>query len=312
MLLEFLTLLIGIALLAKGADYGVDAAVRIAKALGISRLFIGLTVMAIGTSLPELAVSSLASWQAEASISVGNIVGSNIFNISIFIIAAGLIAKKYRVFEKKVLDRDAVWLLVSALMLFALGFYGYIPSIIGFFMVLLYFIYLKTLYKEEKIFRSNNVVKREKLNVKDVALVVIALFSLYFGARLVIYAVVSIFYLLGISKWAMSAGIVAFGTSLPEFTTILTAFKKNYGDVSVGTIIGSNVSNILLVLGTASMLKALPLSFAKNVLDFYIMLAFSILMTISIIRNRFEKWEAISFIFLLALYLLFLSSKAVL
>lgn len=259
-----------IILLWKGADFLVDSAGRVASRFGISDLVIGLTIVAIGTSAPEFAVTVTAAVKGQADISVGNIVGSNIFNIGIIL---GIVAIFSGVKTgRKIVYRDCIFMVSITLMLlfFFRDFYiSRIESAILFSMLILYTGFL--LIKKEPLMPGENASIEEKAGLKDALILPLSLVTIIAGGHLLVESSVFVARTAGISEWIIGVTIVAAGTSAPEMAAAVAALIKRKPGMSAGSLIGSDIFNILGVLGLAGLIS--PMTIGRDGFNSLIMLS---------------------------------------
>ena len=276
---EIILLIIGFMLLVKGADGFVDGCSNLASSFGIPSLIIGLTVVAFGTSAPELAVSAIASLKGNSAISVGNVVGSNICNMFLVLGATSLFGSLHC--KRKIVSRDFIYLFLSYITLFvvSLGTYintgkGYINRIDGLLFLCFLAIYIYSLIADAR----GNMKKEEKKNVtfKDILFIIIGLFAIIGGGELVVNSAKAIAKFIGISDSVIAITVVAIGTSLPELVTSIVSIKKGEDDIAIGNVIGSNIFNILMILGISSTINTLTLGF-DSLIDMIVMLFGAIL-----------------------------------
>ena len=314
MLLSFLLLILGLALLLKGGDWLVGGASTLARRYHVSELAIGLTIVAFGTSAPELVVNVLASAEGHADIAFGNVIGSNNFNLFIILGLSALIAPV-------TVSAGTVWKeiplsLVAAMALLLLAndqLYGEGPMILSridgmilllFFGLFLFYIYrnMKTdTYKEEPDGKPSPLIK-------TIILIVAGLAGLILGGRLVVDSAVEIARFFHLSEKIIGLTIVAAGTSLPELVTSLVAIRKKSNDIAVGNILGSNIFNIFLILGISSTIKPMPFSTVFNT-DITILIAGTVALFVTMftgIRKQLDRWEAALLILAYAGYMVFL------
>ena len=269
MLLQFALLVLGFVCLVKGSDWFVDGAAGIATKFGIPQLIIGLTIVAMGTSAPEAAVSITAAANGSADITIGNIVGSNILNVLI-ILGLSAVVFPLTVAKSTILIDIPVTIGVTIL-LFVLGLDGNITRIDGIIMLVIFVSYLGFLIwsaKREKSLgqdldsSSEENTEEKPLSIgKAILLTVIGLALVILGSRFVVDSASFIARRFGLSERFIGLTIVALGTSLPElFTSVVAASKKNC-DIAIGNIIGSNLFNILFVVGLSSLI--IPVPFAE-------------------------------------------------
>ena len=259
MLIQLGILAIGFVMLVKGSDWFVDGASSIATKFGIPQLVIGLTIVAMGTSAPEAAVSITAAFHGNADITIGNIVGSNILNILIILGICGLISPM--IVQKSSILVDIPVTIAITLVLLWLGWDGTISRVDGIILQLLIFAYLAYLFismKKNKNASDSCEVPREMPVVKSLIFLVVGLVVIVLGSRFAVDAASAIARILGLSERFIGLTIVALGTSLPElFTSAMAALKKN-SDIAIGNIVGSNIFNILMVVGLSGLIIPVP------------------------------------------------------
>lgn len=273
LLLAIIYISIGFLFLVKGADLFVDNASGIASKLGISSLIIGLTIVAFGTSLPELAVSVTAALDGSNEIAVGNVVGSNIFNL---LVVAGLSACIYPlVVNQQIMKRDWPLSTLAAVILFVFLLDLNISRIealllLACFAVLL-FVQIKNTKKEEEKKQSET-----RSFGKLLIFLVLGIVGIVVGGQLAVEGAVNLATLLGLSETLIGLTIVAIGTSLPELVTSLVAASKNENEIAMGNVIGSNLFNIFFILGTSALLNPIGVE-ATAMMDALILSVVSLL-----------------------------------
>lgn len=251
-IVQILLLVIGFLLLVKGADAFVDGCSGIAKRLGIPQIVIGLTIVAMGTSIPEAAVSITAALKGNADISVGNILGSNILNVLIIL---GLTSAIIPIsIQKSSLLIDMPFMIIVTLIFILMGKSdNSISRLEGGFLWLLFILYLGYLFYLSKKNKEETVSTKKpvwQLIIEMIGGAVIVVI----GSNLTVNAASEIARTIGLSERFIGLTIVALGTSLPELVTSVTAAKKGNADIAVGNIIGSNIFNILFIIGTSSLI----------------------------------------------------------
>ena len=305
-MIEYLFLLAGILLLIKGADWLIDGATMFGKKLGLPSFLIGMTVVAFGTSLPELIISLLALSQNSSDIILGNIIGSNISNILLIL---GFMALFFPIrISKPTINKDLSFSILVTLFLLIISLvFGYINRLLGIIFILIFFsfFYFRFRYAIKEDFIINI---KTKLSIKAILLIIIGSFALFIGGRLIVDNVILISQSLGLSQFLISATVIAIGTSLPEFITSINALRKKEKKVAIGNILGSNIFNILWVLGFISLIKPIIISSAY-LLDVILLLVISILflmLTKIGERNSLNRTKGIILISTYILYLIFL------
>ena len=281
---QVLLLALGFVMLVKGADWFVDGAASIAAKFGIPQLVIGLTVVAMGTSAPEAAVSIAAALSGNAEITVGNIVGSNILNILIIL---GLSAVITPLAVAKSTVRVEIPFVILITGLFALfGLDGTMSLIDGAMLIVLFIIYLTYLFIQAKNNKTSEDGEQKQLSVpKAIAYTAIGIVVIVFGSRFAVDAASHIAKAIGLSERFIGLTIVALGTSLPELFTSVAAARKHNADIAIGNIVGSNIFNILFVVGLSALI--IPVPFAKNFMfDAMVSLVAALLLLICCFKNR--------------------------
>ncbi len=267
MLLTLFILIVSLALLIKGSDVVVDEIAALAASLRVSSFIIGLTVIAIGTSFPELATNIFAVLAGTPEIGLGNILGSNIYNLG-FNLALGFFLLSVPFQRRYFLDDSILLLIITSLFLILAldGQLSFFEGVAFLFLFACYFIYqMKT--SPRRVVRELQTYTKEIehtwLNLSffsSISYLALGLVSLIFGAHYLISSVLALSVELGLSGKLISMTLVAFGTALPELFVTINATRKGLVDVFLGNIIGSNVANILLILGTSAVLGSLPFS----------------------------------------------------
>lgn len=299
-ILQLFILIFGFLLLVKGADFFVDGSSKIAKKFGISELIIGLTIVAMGTSAPETAVSIAAALKGTADISIGNVVGSNILNILI-ILGISATIRTIKVGKTTIKYEIPFMIAISALLLL-LGLDGTIDFKDGIILWLLFIAYLTYLI----IMAKKDKQKKEKKSKVIIWQVILAtlggLALIIVGSDISVDAASKIARYAGLSERFIGLTIVALGTSLPELITSVTAAFKGNNDIAIGNIVGSNIFNILFVIGTSSLI--LPITFASTFkIDSLVMIGASLLLFIcSLRKQKLDRFSGILMLLSYALY----------
>lgn len=289
MILNILLLVIGFILLVKCADAFVDGASNLARALGVSAIVIGLTIVAFGTSAPEAAVSIIASLSGRNTISVGNVVGSNICNLLLVLGTSALFGKLTT--RKKVVARDYAYSLFSYLVLFILtaGFFinggkeGVLTRTNGLILLCFLGVYLYSLLLETKS-QTKEKEEKTKIKIKDILYIIFGMAGIIIGGQLVVNNATKIASLLGVSDNVIALTIVAIGTSLPELVTSIIAAKKGECDIAIGNVIGSNIFNIFFILGISSTVSPLTIGL-ESFIDIIIMSIVGIIVFFFVNKN---------------------------
>lgn len=303
-----LLVIIGFASLIFGGNWLVDGASALAKRNNISDLVIGLTIVSFGTSAPELVVNSLASIDGHSDIVFGNIVGSNNFNLFIILGISGLI---YPItVQVSTIRREIPISLVATLILLLLANDFFIGEdtktsrLDGIILLSLFLFFLYYVFMQQKVDRAEVITYKSKevSKLKIWSLIVLGIGGLMLGGKLVVDNSVLIATELGISQKIIGLTIVALGTSLPELvTSVIAAIKKN-SDIAIGNVIGSNIFNILLIVGVSALVS--PIDFSKSFnQDIYILMGGTVFLILAMFigkKGKLDRWEAF---ILLAFYL---------
>ena len=293
MILQILLLCVGFVLLVKGADFFVDGAAGIAGKLGIPQLIVGLTIVAMGTSLPECAVSITASVTNNNALAVSNAIGSNIFNL-MFVIGVCAIMTPIMV-QKDTIARDIPLSVICALLLLGLGYLAWEDAhgmtlghldgavFLGAFAGYIFYM-IRTAMKARAEGKKVEIEAVEELEDGELKLlsypksslcIVGGAVAIAFGGDMTVDAASRIAIDLGMSQTLVGLTIVSIGTSLPELVTSVVAARKNEVDMAVGNAVGSNIFNILMVLGIASAISPVSL-ISENVIDILVLVGFSV------------------------------------
>ncbi len=282
-------LLLGFAMLMKGADWFVDGAAKIADRFGIPQLVIGLTIVAMGTSAPEAAVSLSAAIKGSAEITIGNIVGSNILNILIIL---GLTAAIRAVsVQKSTVYYELPFVIGVSALLALMGLSdGMIDRMEGLALILLmclYLIYLLFMAKSGKAAGGEEIPERDTQTplYKLLGIVLLGLFCIVWGSDITVGAATQLAQMVGLSERFIGLTIVALGTSLPELVTSVTAAIKGNSDIAVGNIVGSNIFNILFVVGLSALI--IPVTYSPEFLiDSIAMVASAAVLLLFVFKGR--------------------------
>lgn len=276
-------LVIGFFMLVKGADYFVDGAAGIATKFGIPQLVVGLTIVAMGTSAPEAAVSITGAMNGAADISVGNVVGSNILNILIILGITGFITSV--AVQKSTLMIEMPFMMAITVVLIVLGMTGneitFFEGVILWILFLVYLGYLYVLAKKG----TNEEATEDRPVWKLLLFILVGGAVVVWGANISVNAATALAQAIGISEKFIGLTIVALGTSLPELVASVTAAKKGNADIAIGNIVGSNIFNILFVLGTSALIIPIPYK-ASFLFDGIIAVAAGVLLWVATIRKK--------------------------
>lgn len=317
MLVQILILAAGLALIVLGAEFLVDGASSIARKAGISEFVIGLTIIGMGTSAPEFVVSLFAAVKGNADIAVGNVIGSNIFNILLILgITAMILPIEITESNRK---RDIPINIGATLLLVVLGMNGTIfglganslSRIDGIVFILIFIWYMYTSFK-----RNESPIADENEKIYSIGLstvmVIGGLASLVYGGNIFVDSATNIAKMAGVSDKFIAITLLAGGTSLPELATCIVAAVKNKGQLALGNILGSNIFNILLILGTSAIIRPLSMD-SIDFVDLSVLMLSVVMIWASIYtgkKNKLDKAEGLVFLLLEALYLVYLFKHA--
>ncbi len=301
-LISIIIFIVGLVILETGAEAMVRGSVGIARRLGLSQIVIGLTIVAFGTSAPELLVSVIAAIKKSSDLSIGNVVGSNIANIGLIV---GLTAIVLPIrFDRSLLRMDIPVLFISMVALFFFSIDGSISrwDAVALFCGLILFII--TTYRSVSKRGNNNTEGKEDIGIPSslfigIIAVIVGIAGLVGGAHLMVKSAVSIARTLGISELVIGATVVAIGTSLPELATSMVAVIKRQPDIGLGNVIGSNIFNVCCILGIAPLIRPLGVNPSLPHREYPIMIIFSILLALMLTksRNYISRWEG-AFLFI--------------
>ena len=305
MFINILFLIIGFVLLSKGAEWLVDGASAVARRFHIPEIIIGLTIVACGTSAPEAAVSISSVIAGSAGVGIGNILGSNIANIFLILGVSALIANLY-VQKNTILYEIPFVGFISVLLMFMGWQYGIVSrlgALILCALFVLFFVYLYIIAKNQK----NDTEKIEDMpSWKMMFFVVVGIAALVIGAKITVNAAVNIARALSISERVIGLTVIAFGTSLPELVTCIVAAIKRHSDIVIGNIVGSNIFNILFVLGVTGLIQPIPFENAF-ILDSALGIVATVLLFIFVFHDKkLTKWKGAVFLALYAAYIMYL------
>lgn len=305
MILPLLLLLLGFCALYFGADWMVRGAARLQGSLGLSPIVIGLTVVSLGTSAPELAVAVLATLQGSGDLAVGNVLGSNLANIGL-ILGATAVIRPLRVAER-VVRREVPIMILVTLVLLPMMWDGVLWRWEGIILSCLLGIYLTYVFRrgrkapgrfvsEYSQFAQPGRIRKGRAVLPDIGLLVVGAVALLFGGKAIVESATFLARALEVSELVIGFTVVAIGTSLPELATSLIAAIRNQTDIAVGNVIGSNIFNITGVLGVASAVNPIPVAGSVLKTEFPAVLSISLLMLLIPIlplakeKFRIRRW----------------------
>lgn len=304
-IIQVVLLLVGFVFLIKGSDFFVDGASSIASILKIPTIIVGLTIVAFGTSAPEAAVSITSALTGSNAMAVSNVIGSNMFNLLMVIGLSALIGEL--LMEKSTLNEDLPFLVGITILFAVFIFIGWnISRIEGIILLIILAGYIIHLIRGAKKTEDANKVEEAKLSLpKSIIFIIVGIAGIVLGGDLVVNSASDIAIAFGMSETLVGLTIVAIGTSLPELVTSLTALKKGENQLVIGNVIGSNIFNILFVLGASSAISGIPLN-SSMLIDVVFMVAVTILCFIfGKTQDKFDRKEGAILVACFVLYMAF-------
>lgn len=317
MFVSILLLFLGLFILIKGAGWLVDGASILARKYQMSDLAIGLTIVAFGTSVPELVVNTLASFQGHEHIVFGNIIGSNNFNLFFILGIAGLITPL--VVQSTTVWKEIPLSLVAAVLLCVLcndffsGGTHLLNRVDGAVLFSLFALFMLYIYHQLRADTTTktDTVHRELPNWKIAGLLVFGLLGLIVGGRLVMTNAIQMATALGVGEKIIGLTIVAAGTSLPELATSVSAALKGNNDIAVGNVVGSNIFNIFFILAASAMIKPIQYEVVFNT-DLYLLMGGTLFLFMAMFtgqRKKLDRWEALVLLTIYIGYTIYLISR---
>ena len=306
--MDYLLLVIGFVLLIKGADFFVDGSSSVAKRLRVPSMIIGLTIVAMGTSLPECAVSISAALAGNTGVAVGNAVGSNIFNLMVVCGVCALFCPL--TVSRQTLTGEFPFSVIVAGMLMVLGWIGMSLGHIDGVVLLIVFAGFLTWMIRSALKARNENTDQDEYEIRPVRQCILFILggaaAIAVGGQLVVNAASAIAASFGMSQNLIGLTIVAFGTSLPELATSVVAARKHEVDMALGNVIGSNIFNILFVLGVAAAIH--PMTFQmENIIDIIVLVVMSILvLCFAWTKQKLVRWEGGIMLLVYAAYVIYI------
>ena len=304
-IIQIVLLLVGFVFLIKGSDLFVDGASSIASILKIPTIIVGLTIVAFGTSAPEAAVSITSSLTGSNALAVSNVIGSNLFNMLMVIGVSALLGDL--LMEKSVLDKDLPFLVGITILFAVFIFIGWnISNIEGIILLIILAAYIFYLIRNARKSKDANEVEEAKMSLpKSIIFILIGIAGIVLGGDLVVDSASAIAIAFGMSETLVGLTIVAIGTSLPELVTSLTALKKGENQMVIGNVIGSNIFNILFVLGASSAISAIPLDSSMLVDVLFMIFVTFLCFVFGKTQDKYDRKEGAILIALFVIYMAF-------
>jgi cation:H+ antiporter len=288
-----------------GSDFIVNHGERLAMGLNVSRFIIGATIIAFGSSFPEMVVSVMANFNGKPNIAISNIIGSSIFNISLVLAIIVIISKNK--LNRGLFFKDTSWVLISILLFLLMSIDGYIGKLDSILLISIIFGYVIYLRKESSgldIKRITNLEESKKLNLgKSIFLFINGLLLITIGGHFVVESASDIANSFKISEWSIGVILISFATSLPELAISISAVVKGKTDMAIGNIISSNLANITMVLGTTGLVKTIPISLSSHIFDISTMVVATIMLVWIGGSRIYSRAVGITLLVLLMLFL---------
>ena len=304
--MDFIIFFAAMAALIYGADFIIKESERIALHFNISHFVIGATLVAFGTSLPEMAASMIASYHHKSDLAIANVIGSVSFNITLVLGLVFLIANKMNP-SRDLFAKDSAWILMPVIIFMLMSIDGELNRTEGFlflFLMLAYIIFLFSSSKQDLESEIDEDLAKGKFNwFMSIALLLVGFIFTIGGANFVIESGSNIARMFGVSEWLIGLFLISLGTSLPELVVSLVAIKKGNADLSIGNIIGSNVANFSMVLGGAALISPLTVNLKENYFDISVMIAASIALLLILANRLYNKAGAVFLLLILALFI---------
>ncbi len=303
--MDYMIFIVAMAALIYGADFIIKESERIALHFNISHFVIGATLVAFGTSLPEMAASMMAASQGKTDMAVANVIGSIVFNITLVLGIVFFIAKSMNP-ERDLFRLDSAWVVVPLIIFLVMiqdGVVGRVDAIIFLFIMVSYLFFLFTSSKEDLEGEIDESLAKKFNWGKSILLLAIGFTFTLGGANFVVESGTNIAHQLGVSEWIIGLFLISLGTSLPELVVSLVAIKKGNADMSIGNIIGSNVANFSMVLGGSALIKPLTINLQENSFDLIILSAASVALLFILANKLYNKAGAIFLLAILALFI---------
>ena len=296
---------VGFAMLVKGADWFVDGASGIAAKFGIPQLVIGLTIVAMGTSAPEAAVSITAAMKGNADITIGNIVGSNILNIFIILGISSVITAI--AVAKSTIKYEIPIMIGITFLLLAMGMDGIVTFAEGVILLLVFVGYLAYVFRMAKQNKEEVFEETKELTItKAILLTAFGLGLVVLGSNVTVDAAKELARMFGLSERFIGLTIVALGTSLPELFTSVLAARKGNADIAIGNIVGSNIFNILFVIGLSALITPIPFAAAFRVDTLVAVAAAVVLLLCTLKDKRLKRWHGVLMLVCYFIYFVYL------
>jgi len=305
-MIDFAIFIVSMGALIWGAEFIIKESERIALHYNISEFIIGATLIALGTSLPEMAASISASLKQQSDMAVANVLGSNIMNIALVLGLVFLIASRIAP-ERDLFFKDSAWLLFPVIIFPLMILDGSLSRLDGFLLFAMmgaYILFLIQSHGEEEIAEIDEDLKKEPFRWgRSLALLLCGFVLVVAGADYAIESAANIAKSFGIREWVIGLLLIAFGTSLPELVVSIKAARKGKADMSIGNIIGSNMANTSVVLGSAAMTRPLSIDLASGSFDIFLMIGVTLMLVFITANRLYTKASGVMLLIVLAIFL---------
>ena len=305
-MIDLAIFIVAMAALIWGAEFIIRESERIALHFGISEFIIGATLIALGTSLPEMAASVAASFKHQSSMAVANVIGSNIMNIALVLGLVFLVAKKVAP-DRDLFFKDSAWLLFPVIIFPLMILDGELSRIDGVLLMAMmgaYLIFLLQSEDQEELAEVDEELSKEPFKwPRTLALLLVGFVLVVGGADYAIDSAANIARGFGISEWIIGLLMIAFGTSLPELVVSVKAARAGKADMSIGNIIGSNMANVSVVLGSAALTRPLTIDLAASAFDIFLMMGVTLMLVFITATKLYNRASGIMLLIVLAIFL---------
>jgi cation:H+ antiporter len=303
--MDFVIFIIAMGSLIFGADFIINQSERIALRFNISEFVIGSTLVALGTSLPEMAASIAASLHEKADMAIANAIGSNIMNITLVLAVIFLITKKFKS-NRDFFAKDSIWAMMPVMFFLLMSIDGVISTIDAILLLTLMVAYIFFLFGDAQGLEMEEIDDELKENfswLSSIFILIIGFIFVIVGAHFAVDSASNIAKSFGVSEWVIGVVLISFGTSLPELIISVSAALKGKAEMAIGNIIGSNLANIAVVIGASALVNELHFSLAEHAFDVALMTAATILLVYITANKLYSKPAGISLLILLVLFL---------
>jgi len=303
--MDFVIFIIAMGGLIFGADFIINQSERIALRFNISEFVIGSTLVALGTSLPEMAASIAASANGKADMAVANAVGSNIMNITLVLATIFIISKRFDS-NRDFFAKDSIWAMMPVMLFLLMSIDGTISTFDGILLLAVMIAYIMFLFEDANSLDMEEIDEDLKNNfswLKSIPLLIVGFLFVIVGAHFAVDSASSIAKSFGVSEWVIGILLISFGTSLPELIISVSAALKGKVEMAIGNIIGSNLANITVVIGASALINELNFSLAEYAFDISLMVVATIMLVYITANKLYSKPAGISLLILLALFL---------